>query len=65
MTGDVIFNYSRTPPTPALVTSHSKKVMCFSVSVSAKIKLNFPFCINRSTVYEIIQNEIIRDRMGL
>ncbi len=28
MTGDVIFNYSRTPPTPALVTSHSKKVMC-------------------------------------
>ncbi|XP_037027767.1 PH and SEC7 domain-containing protein-like isoform X4 [Bradysia coprophila] len=26
MTGDVIFNYSRTPPTPALVTSHSKKV---------------------------------------
>lgn len=26
MTGDVIFNYSRTPPTPALVTSHNKKV---------------------------------------
>lgn len=27
MTGDVIFNYSRTPPTPALVTSHNKKVL--------------------------------------
>lgn len=27
MTGDVIFNYSRTPPTPVLAASHNKKVI--------------------------------------